>query len=66
MPAETASALQRLGALSPQASEALAFPLSAGPLREEADRSGEPCCTLDCILNAEVVRHTLKSEDPAG
>lgn len=56
MPAETSAALQRMGDLSPEAGEALSFPLSMGELRRDADRGGAPCSVVDCVINAEVVR----------
>lgn len=56
MPAETASALQRMSEMSPAASEALSFPLSMGELRQETDRGGAPASAVDCVINAEVVR----------
>lgn len=59
MPAETAAALQRMNDLSQEASEALSFPLSMGELRQDADRAGDPCSVVDCVINAEVVRVLL-------
>jgi hypothetical protein len=38
-----------------EAEEVLRFPLSAGPLRSDTDRSGAPCSVADCVLNSAVL-----------
>ena len=46
----------REGESSAADAEALRFPLSAGKPRHDVDKKGQACMTVDCILNADVVK----------
>ena len=36
--------------------EALRFPLSCGRPRQDVDKKGQPCISIDCILHSDVVK----------
>lgn len=59
MPEEVSKALdewQQLG--EQQSGEALRLPMSCGDMREDVDKKGESCITVDCIFNNDVIAAT--------
>ncbi|WIA38069.1 hypothetical protein OEZ86_001438 [Tetradesmus obliquus] len=59
MPEACLQALENLARDAPGAAadaEALRFPLSCSELLEDADKSGQPCSTVDCIINSDIFK----------
>ncbi|GAB4815474.1 hypothetical protein N2152v2_002520 [Parachlorella kessleri] len=53
----TQSATLESDADKAQAANLLRFPLSMAAPRQDTDHRGEVCTVIDCILNAEILRH---------
>lgn len=59
MPEACLQALENLARDAPGAAadaEALRFPLSCSELLADADKSGQPCSTVDCIINSDIFK----------
>jgi hypothetical protein len=59
MPDSCLQALENLARDAPTAAadaEALRFPLSCSEVLADTDKSGQPCSTVDCIINSDIFR----------
>jgi hypothetical protein len=59
MPDSCLQALENLARDAPGAvvdAEALRFPLSCSELLDDTDKSGQPCSTVDCIINSDIFK----------
>ncbi|KAF5828217.1 pre-RNA processing PIH1/Nop17-domain-containing protein [Dunaliella salina] len=60
MPESVQNALDNVDNLTEAEAGTLRFPLSMSTLREDVDKKGEPCTTLDCCLNNDVIAMASK------